>query len=511
MKKFTAYYAQTIAALSLVCSASVYAEPAIIINEDNSHFFTTRTAEQMSLEGLHAFIDQYADTEVSHLVLSTNSMKSSFASTSREAIWELGEQTMPEGDGKLWMDNARLLHERGLDPYALWIERAREKNIEPWLSMRMNDLHEVPDVKSYMHSTFWLNHPEMWRVPNDTGGGYSSRALDFGHPEVRKYAMDFVRELLERYDPDGLELDWMRFGWHFKAGEEAEGAVLLTEFMREVRQLTEEWSKKRGHVIKLGARVPAHPDAAKGLGMDGVQWAQEGLIDMLVPCPFWTTSDFDIPVELWKERIGEQAKHIVIAPGLEFSTRAYPGADPIANDLATTRGFAASAWYRGADQIYLFNYMDSQTRPVSAKDYRVLVEEGLGKEVVTSQPRRIIQAFRDTVPPGFDAGVKLPAVIGDNTTFILNIGKKPKSGNVMFKAGLAQGEGLEDAVLGVMINGVPCEMAGENATLFPGAKRSVQFRCPLKAVKHGANTIQLLQPTGPAQKVVWAEIMIDPN
>ena len=191
--------------------------------------------------------------------------------------------------------------------------------------------------------------------------------------------------------------------------------------------------------------------------------------------------------------------------------RAYPGADPIANDLATTRGFAAPAWYRGADQIYLFNYMDSQTRPVSAKDYRVLVEEGLGKEVVTSQPRRIIQAFRDTVPPGFDAGVKLPAVIGDNTTFILNIGKKPKSGNVMFKAGLAQGEGLEDAVLGVMINGVPCEMAGENATLFPGAKRSVQFRCPLKAVKHGANTIQLLQPTGPAQKVVWAEIMIDPN
>ena len=511
MKKITTYCTQFIATLTLACTVSVHAEPGIIINEDNSHFFTSRTAEEMSLEGLHAFIDQYADTKVSHLVLSTNSMKSSFASTSREAIWELGEQTMPEGNGKLWMDNARLLHERGLDPYAVWIERSREKDIEPWLSMRMNDLHDVPNVKSYMHNTFWINHPEMWRVPNDTSGSYSARALDFGHPEVREHAITFVRELLERYDPDGLELDWMRFGWHFKVGEEEQGAVLLTEFMREVRQLTQVWSKKRGHPIKLGARVPAHPDAAKGLGMDGVQWAQEGLIDMLVPCPFWTTSDFDIPVELWKERIGKQAKNIVIAPGLEHNTRAFPGGAPIPNDMASTRGFAASAWYRGADQIYLFNYMDSQTRPVTAEEYRILVEDGLGKKVVNREPRRIIQAFRDTVPSGFDAGVKLPVVIGEDTSFTLNIGKKPKSGTVTFLAGIAEGEGLKDAVFSAVINGEACEAIEDFATLFPGAKRSIQFRCPLQSVKSGANTVQLIQSNGPAQKVVWAELSIDLN
>ena len=32
--------------------------------------------------------------------------------------------------------NARLLDERNLDPYAVWIARCREKGISPWLSMR---------------------------------------------------------------------------------------------------------------------------------------------------------------------------------------------------------------------------------------------------------------------------------------------------------------------------------------------------------------------------------------
>jgi uncharacterized lipoprotein YddW (UPF0748 family) len=32
--------------------------------------------------------------------------------------------------------------------------------------------------------------------------------LNYPHAEVRRYQMAFVQELLERYDPDGLELDW---------------------------------------------------------------------------------------------------------------------------------------------------------------------------------------------------------------------------------------------------------------------------------------------------------------
>ncbi len=515
MKKCTAV---GVALFTFIGAVSGWAELnkplGLAINEDNSHFFGSRSTSDLTLQGLRQFVDQYADTEVSHLFLCPNAMRASFKSETRDAIWELGEQKMPTGVGKKWIDNARTLHERGLDPYAVWIARCREKDISPWLSMRMNDLHDVTDMKSYMHSTFWLEHPEYWRVPNSGSGSWTERALDYGLPQVREHARSFIVELLERYDPDGIELDWMRFGWHFRPGEESRGASLLTEFMRDVRQLTIAWGEKRGHAIQLGARVPAHPDAAKGLGMDGVLWVQEGLVDMLVPTPFWTSSDFDIPLELWRERIGEEVDRIVLAPGIEHNVRSHPGGKALPNTMESTRGFAAAGWHRGADQIYLFNYMDSDTIPISKSDYRVLIENGLGPDLVASLPRRHIQAFRDTVPSGFPNGVRLSADASLGAAFSLNIGPKPTGGRVLFIAGLAQRTDLMKAAFAVTVNGAACTAIEdrEDPEQYSAAARAVQFECPMTAVQSGNNEIAIKQ-TGDQtpQQIVWAEMRVEPN
>ena len=232
-----------------------------MINEDNSHFFGTRQADDMTLEGLHAFVDQYAGTEASHLFLCPNAMRAISQHDPRRHLGPARTGCPEPGFGGPWAANARLLHERGLDPYAAWIALPR-KGLSPWLSMRMNDVHDVDNLKNFMHSTFWVEHPEYWRVPG--GAGWTDRALDYAVPEVREHNMAFIRELLERYDPDGLELDWMRFGYHFAPGKEAEGCTLLTQFMRDVRALTREWSEKRGHAIQLGAASPPIPTRRRG-------------------------------------------------------------------------------------------------------------------------------------------------------------------------------------------------------------------------------------------------------
>ncbi len=36
-------------------------KPTLILTEDDSHFFGSRSAEQMTINGLHAFVDQYRD------------------------------------------------------------------------------------------------------------------------------------------------------------------------------------------------------------------------------------------------------------------------------------------------------------------------------------------------------------------------------------------------------------------------------------------------------------------
>jgi len=489
---------------------------AFIINEDNSHFFGSREAEEMTLEGVNAFVDQYANTAVTHLFLCPNAMRASFRSQTRDAIWDVtGKEDYPTGKSARWPDNARLLHEQGIDPYAIWIARSREKGISPWISMRMNDVHGVPNTKNFMHSSFWRSHPEFWRVPDGESGGWTARALNYAHPEVREYNMAFVKELLERYDLDGLELDWMRFGRHLTPGKEGEEGPVLTEFMSQVRALTKEWAVKRGHPVLLGARVPAHPDAAAGLGMDGVTWAREGLVDLLVPCPFWTTSDFDIPVELWRERIGEQGAAAAIAPGLEYNTRSWPGGKAVANDLPCVYGFAASARARGADAIYLFNFMDSGTRPVSSSDYRTLVEKGVGAAYIDGQERRFPVSFRDTVPDGFPRGVVLPVKDRQTGTFRIYLDPGPTEGEAFFVLGLAKGEGVKESRWEVAVNGKTAVAAQDLADckgIGGDAVRGLRFAIPAGVLKRGYNTVTVKQSAeGAAQSVVWSEIRLIPS
>ena len=81
---------------------------------------------------------------------------------------------------------------------------------------------------------------------------------------------------IRRYDFDGLELDWMRFGYHCKLGYEREGLAIRNDFTAQVSRLLDGWEKKRGHKIKLGARVPSRPQTALGLGYDVATWAQRG-------------------------------------------------------------------------------------------------------------------------------------------------------------------------------------------------------------------------------------------
>jgi len=306
----------------------------------------------------------------------------------------------------------------------------------------------------------------------------------------------------------------MRFGYHLTPGHEREEAPVLTAFVKDVRACTEAWAAKRGHRIWLGARVPAHPDAAAGLGMDGVAWARAGLVDLLVPCPFWASSDFDIPVELWLERLGDAAARVTVAPGLEFNARPWPGGKAVANTLESARGFAASCRQRGADSLYLFNWMDSQTRPVGEDAYARLLRQGLGLDVVQREVRRHPVCYRDTVPAGFPNGACLPVEGPASGRFRLHVGPAPRPGRVWAIAGLAQRDGVDQAALGGELNGQalgPAQPMEAIADLGGGTVRALMLLCPQGACRDGYNDLRLVQTSGgAAQQIVWVELRIEP-
>ena len=62
-------------------------------------------------------------------------------------------------------------------------------------------------------------------------GSFENKALDYGVPEVREHILRVVREPAERYDIDGLDLDFMRWPVYFKSDEVKANTPLVTDFI----------------------------------------------------------------------------------------------------------------------------------------------------------------------------------------------------------------------------------------------------------------------------------------
>ena len=488
---------------------------SLVLNEDNSHFFGSRTGDEMTVDGLREMVDHYVKgTQVRQLMFCPNSMCASYASEVWDPIWH--EYDDPEAAKKAgasnWQVNALLLHKRGIDPYAVWIAYSRELGVSPWLSMRMNDIHNVDDLNSYLHRSFWKENPHLCRVPEHFTE-WSDRAFDYGQKAVRDNHMAFIRELFERYDFDGIELDWMRFSYHFRPGYEEEGIFLLTEFMTEVRRLADEYAIRRGHPIQIGARVPSRPWTAKGLGMDAITWAKKGLVDMLVVTPFWSTIETDMPIEKWKELLGDSP--VVLAAGLELGIHPYLAARiPFINNAETVLGTAVSLLHRGADLIYLFNYMDSGTTVSNPDDYTMILQNAGALKTATTHPRRHVITYSDTWAPGEREVYVLPAFCSQSQTaaFQIHIGPRPTSGKTRVFIGLGEEGNCDITPLKVRVNGELC-VASESAPpihMHPIVKSMAGFDVPLSAVIDGYNRVEVASSATEAGKIVWVEIYIIP-
>ncbi len=482
----------------------------LILNEDCDHFLSSRPIEQMTRRGIEALVDTYAGTQVSHLFFNVNAMRATFRSRVWESIADRDEAWMARVSPaeRSLVQNLRRLDGEGLDRFAIWIERSRSHGISPWLSVRMNDVHCIENPDFFGHSTFWKNHPKYRRVPG--GQQWIDHAMDYAVPAVREHHLMLIRELLERYDADGIELDWMRFGFHFKPGHEIEGGEILLDFTREVRELARTWASRRGHPIRLAARVPSRPEAAVGLGLDGARWAREGLIDLLIVTPFWTTADFDIPIGLWRDLIGGCNGVITLAAGLELNNRPYPWSKQVRNDAESVRGFSAAMLGAGADQVYLFNYMDSETTVDSPADYQAITRQAGLLATVLDKPRRHIVTYPDTRPPGVAAPLLLPAKVSSKQTaqFRMSIGRCPRGGSAVVRCGL---RGMT-APLAVTVNGHrTTSMPDLSRTDMFGDSTSVrQFGLDGSSLKDGHNVIELRSDSTDPAEIVWVELRIDP-
>ena len=345
-----------IAVLSVI--ASTNSQFILAINEDNDHYFKLESS-LMTKDSLVRYIDAIISPgAVTDFFMCPCGQRASYASKVWEPIWTgLNEPNMRGETNDIWCVNAKLLHDRGIDPYAVWIRRCREKKVRPWMSMRMNDVHGAHIRDYFRNTTFWRTRHDLHRRPDlDKCTSWEDFAFNYVHKEVQDYHFAMFQELVDRYDVDGYELDWMRFTLHLTPGRERSEAPVLTAFVRRCRSYLNKVGIRRRRRLLLSVRVPTRYETAREKGFDPETWAREGLIDWLIATNFFDTNDFEIDVSGWKKRLAAVNPAVRVFPGASNNLRrSLDGKSLIPMSVDDYDRWGDAMRQRGADGFYLFN------------------------------------------------------------------------------------------------------------------------------------------------------------
>ena len=338
----------------------------IIYNWDGApHGYST--APQSLDEFLQFTYAPLIDTQVGALFWCVGEHAARWSSTALEQLGDVHGRRYESAAAYHHTENIRRMVERGEDPHAALIERGHELELAVYASLRVNDNHfdgaqigDLPDLHHTELTSLRQQHPE-WLLGERTSDWFAL-SWDLSVPEVRRYRLDHLREICERYDWDGVELDWQRHPFHLPEDEAYRLRFALTDLQRAARRLADDIASQRGRPFYLAVRVAGTLESCARIGYDVPTWAEEGLCDIVIPAGAAATDpslDIAAFVDLCRPR------GIAVYGGFDGGLPG-PWVGPEergVKERLRTRAIASRYWEAGADGVYVFNWhADSHTR-----------------------------------------------------------------------------------------------------------------------------------------------------
>lgn len=385
----------------------------IYSNDDDGVILITlkESGRPLCEELFREYIRMYRGTGLTDLLMNINCQYSMAPSK----IWETAAERslITEVDGEPIdfsgepAELMRLLLEAGCDPYAVMVDECHREGIRPWLSFRMNDMHNNRRVSKsggtvQSDYTHYARERGLTRTNYRECAGYYDDALNYALPEVRAHFLDYIREQILQYPAAGIELDFSREFLCFTPGLEEEGRPLMRDFFREVRRIADEAGSRHGHRVEVMARAMSRPldDLRSGLDIAGA--AREGLIDVVVPTAHFGTTDDGCPVEQWRMLLPPECR---LAVGIE--TDILPGVgkrrQPRPSEMLW--GLAHTFLSEGADDVYLFNELYLHRLGDQLVPHLSPLAD---RESLKRAPRRMPVSYANIVAPGEPQPHRLP-------------------------------------------------------------------------------------------------------
>jgi len=249
------------------------------------------------------------------------------------------------------------LHRQGIDYLPRLIELTHERGLTFVGSFRMNDSHHKSRPHGILASTFWHEHQD-WRLWEVTyGRTYYNACLDYSYPEVRQVRLDCIEEVMERYDLDGIELDWCRNPFAFQPSEAWEKRHILTDFTHEIRAIIDQAAERRGRQAGLIIRVPLQDWRREHGGIDIEAWIEQGLADVLVMS--YSTNNYNADFSRWMAFCAEH--DVLFYPSVELgpthnSVHNHVVPETLEEGQDHTRAAAQNVLAQEPDGLYMFNF-----------------------------------------------------------------------------------------------------------------------------------------------------------
>ena len=378
----------------------------------------------------------------------------------KDARWHGGVEVDP----KFQYLNPKALADAGHNPPAVVVEECHRRGLDAFVSLRMNDCHDGQHAKGGLpnpeFATFKRRNPQLLVADLDWWS-----ALNFAEPRVRRLKLKVISEFFERWDFDGIELDWLRHTLYFPRGTERGSARHLTEFVRETRRLLDDVAKRRGRPIELAVRIPERVEWCLEGGFDVPTWIAEDLVDLLILGQGMTRAP---RLESFRKLMSK--RELPIYPSLYSYGNGYR----VAPD-EVIRANAANLWRDGADGLYTFNWFfhDGWRRDVLREIATPKTLSGKSKhytldhrfEVAGGDPGRDFVRYNTAVK---DAPV--PFLLNQASreeTVVVPVAELPSSSESSVELWLAVEHLLSGDILALEVNGVQLKpvMFGTDARL----------------------------------------------
>ena len=252
--------------------------------------------------------------------------------------------------------------DQGIDIVKVFLDETRKRNIEVFFSHRMNGSDNDLGPFEYDNLPAKKNNPHLlFQLP------WGAKVWNFAHQEVHDYVIRNLMEVVEKYDFDGIDLDFAR-GVVFPAGEGWKNRDQLTSFVRRLRVKLLEIEQARGRPFLLSARVPQDLMGCHYDGIDVETWTGENLIDIYAI----GVRSLGVDVREFRDMIGKQSIRVYVSLDDHHSADGY-----MWPPIEVFRGVFSNWYHQGTDGIQPFNFK-YHGKPLHKQAYQEMAHpEGL--------------------------------------------------------------------------------------------------------------------------------------